>query len=75
MKKTLSVLLTLVMTICMLMTTAMVASAAETDTKSGIEATLVTDKDAYSSGEDIKVTVNVKNTNTYDVNDNLHTTK
>ncbi len=69
MKKTLSVLLALVMTICMLTTTAMVASAAETDTQSGIEATLVTDKDAYSSGEDIKVTVNVKNTNTYDVND------
>ncbi len=69
MKKTLSVLLALVMTICMLMTTAMVASAAETDTKSGIEATLVTDKNAYSSGEDINVTVNVKNTNTYDVND------
>ena len=69
MKKTLSVLLALVMTICMLTTTAMVASAAETDTQSGIEATLVTDKDAYSSGEDIKMTVNVKNTNTYDVND------
>ena len=69
MKKTLSVLLALVMTICMLTTTAMVASAAETDTQSGIEATLVTDKNTYSSGEDIKVTVNVKNTNTYDVND------
>ena len=69
MKKRLSVLIALVMTICMLTTTAMVASTAETDIQSGIEATLVTDKNAYSSGEDIKVTVNVKNTNTYDVND------
>ncbi len=68
MKKTLSVLLAIVMTICMFTAMTVVASAAETDSQSGIEATLVTDKDIYSSDEDIKVIVNVKNTNTYDVN-------
>ena len=71
MKKTLSVLLAIVMTICMLTAMTVVASAEETDSQSGIEATLVTDKNVYSAGEDIKVTVDVKNTNTYDV-DNVN---
>lgn len=69
MKKTLKVLLLLVLLICMLATTTFVASAAETSSQNGIEATIITDKDAYSSGEDINVTIVVKNTNTYDVND------
>lgn len=71
MKKTLSVLLALIMTICMFTAMTVVASAAETGSQSGIEATLVTDKNVYSAGEDIKVTVDVKNTNTYDV-DNVN---
>ncbi len=71
MKKTLSVLLAIVMTICMFTAMTVVASAAETDSQSGIEATLVTDKNIYSAGEDIKVTVDVKNTNTYNV-DNVN---
>lgn len=57
------------MLLCMLTGTAVAASAAEAASQSGIEASIATDKDSYSSGEDINVTIIVKNTNTYDVND------
>ena len=42
-------------------------NAEETETQSGVDVVISTDKDAYSSGEDIRVSVNIKNTNTYDV--------
>lgn len=48
-----------------------IASFANTDssmTQDGIKATLTTDKDTYSVGDTVKVTVKIENTNSYAVN-------
>ena len=65
--KTLGILLAFVLIACMLMTTPIAASAAETGLQGGLEATLLTDKDDYSVGEDIVITVVAKNTNSFDI--------
>ncbi len=67
MKKSFSILLAFVLLVCMLMTTALAASAAESGAQGGLEASLLTDKDEYTVGEDINITVTAKNTNSYDV--------
>ena len=45
------------------------ALAAETQTQYGLEATIATDKEAYTANEEINVTVTVKNTNDFEVKD------
>ena len=45
------------------------ALAAETQTQYGLEATIATDKEAYTANEEIHVTVTVKNTNDFEVKD------
>lgn len=45
------------------------ALAAETQTQYDLEATIATDKEAYTANEEINVTVTVKNTNDFEVKD------
>ena len=68
MKKILSTLLILAVFVGMFTVLTITASADETASQDGIELSIATDKDNYKSGEDINVTITVKNNNTYDVN-------
>lgn len=69
MKKITNLLLALSLTVCMLLALPIGAAAASTETKNGLEVTVITDKDEYTADEDIQVSVNIKNNNTYTVED------
>ena len=42
-------------------------NAASLESHDGLEVSILTDKDEYSQSDDIKITINVKNTNAYDM--------
>jgi len=44
-------------------------NALNTDSKDGLEVTILTDKDEYSANEDIQITIKIKNSNSYVVKD------
>lgn len=67
MRKLLSSLLAFSLVLTALVMTQHVASAAETTTQHGIKATIVTDQEAYSSGEEIQVTLNISNRTADDI--------
>lgn len=67
MRKLLSSLLAFSLVLTALVMTQHVASAAETTTQHGIEATIVTDQEEYSSGEEIQVTLNISNRTADDI--------
>ncbi len=69
MKRIANLLLALSLTVCMLLALPIGAAAANTETKNGLEVTVITDKDEYTADEDIQVSVNIKNNNTYMVED------
>lgn len=69
MKKITNLLLALSMIVCILWATPIGAIAANTETKNGLEVTIITDKDEYTADEDIQISVNIKNNNTYTVED------
>lgn len=69
MKKIASLLLTLSLVFCVLLALPLNASAASTATQDGLEVTIATDKTEYTADENIQVSVNIKNTNTYKVED------
>lgn len=67
MKRIASLLLTLSLVLCVLMTLTFSVNAASTDSQDGLTITITTDKAEYSSDEDIQVSVNIKNNNSYKV--------
>ena len=69
MKRIASLLMTLSLMFCLCVTPSLDASAASSETKGGLEVTITTDKDSYSANEDIKVSVKIKNTNSFKVED------
>ena len=69
MKKITSLLLTLSLVFCVLLALPLNASAASTGTQDGLEVTITTDKTEYTADEDIQVSVNIKNNNSYKVED------
>ena len=69
MKKIASLLLTLSLVFCVLLALPLNASAASTATQDGLEVTITTDKTEYTADEDIQVSVNIKNNNSYKVED------
>ena len=69
MKKIASLLLTLSLVFCVLFALPLNASAASTETQDGLEVTITTDKTEYTADEDIQVSVNIKNNNSYKVED------
>ncbi|MGN0451334.1 MAG: hypothetical protein ACI4FN_04360, partial [Acutalibacteraceae bacterium] len=69
MKKIASLLLTLSLVFCVLLALPLNASAASTETQDGLEVTITTDKTEYTADEDIQVSVNIKNNNSYKVED------
>lgn len=67
MKKKLHFLLALVMLVCMMFVTSISASAAATGAQNGIEATISTNQNVYTSTENVEIQVSVSNKNAYDV--------
>lgn len=67
MKKIASFLFKLVLVFCLLCALPLAAEAKSAETRSGLEVSLITDKDAYLAGEEVQVTVQIKNTNTFKV--------
>lgn len=67
MKRITAQLVALVLTVCALFAMTLNVSAASTETKEGLEVTIATDKTEYAAGEDILITITVKNTNSYAV--------
>ena len=67
MKKTARLLLTLSLVLCMLLAMPLNASAASMETKTGLQVTIVTDKNEYVADEDILVSVSIANNNSYRV--------
>lgn len=69
MKKIASLLFALSLVFCVLLALPLNASAASTGTQDGLEVTITTDKTEYTADEDIQVSVNIKNNNSYKVED------
>ena len=69
MKKAFKASLAVALIVALLMSLTVFAYAASEASQNGVEITLTTDKDEYVPGEDINVTVSIKNVNDYDVND------
>lgn len=69
MKKIASLLLTLSLVFCVLLALPLNTSAASTATQNGLEVTITADKDEYTADEDVHVSVNIKNNNSYKVED------
>lgn len=67
MKKIVSLLLTFLLVLCVLLNLSFNVSAASTEVQDGLEVVITTDKPEYSAGEDILVSVSIKNTNSYKV--------
>ena len=67
MKRIASLLLTLSLVLCVLLTLTFSVNAASADSQDGLTITITTDKAEYSSDEDIQVSVNIKNNNSYKV--------
>lgn len=69
MKKIARLLLTLSLVFCVLLALPLNASAASSATQDGLEVTITNDKTEYTADEDIQVSVNIKNNNSYKVED------
>lgn len=67
MKKVFSLLLALIMVTGIISAIVISAGAAEVSVQNGIEAEIKTDKDTYSATDEINISLNVKNTNTFDL--------
>ncbi len=67
MKRITALVTALVLTVCALFAMTLNVSAASVETKEGLEVTISTDKTEYAAGEDILITIVVKNTNSYAV--------
>ena len=67
MKRITALVTALVLTVCALFAMTLNVSAASVETKEGLEVTISTDKTEYAAGEDILITIIVKNTNSYAV--------
>lgn len=68
-EKIASLLLTLSLVFCVLLSLPINVSAASTATQDGLEVTIITDKTEYTADEYIQVSVNIKNNNSYRVED------
>ncbi|MEE1060979.1 MAG: VWA domain-containing protein [Ruminococcus sp.] len=69
MKKIARLLLLLSLVFCVFLSLPMSVSAASVDTQDGLEVTITTDKTEYTANQDIKVSVIIKNNNSYKVED------
>ena len=69
MKKIASLLLVISFVFCAILALPLNANAVSTAAQSGLEVTLVTDKTDYTADEDIQLSVNIKNNNSYKVED------
>lgn len=67
MKKAVSLFFSLVLAFCLLTAIPLSANAAVSNTLDGLEVALLTDKDEYVESDDIQITVSVKNTNAFKV--------
>lgn len=67
MKKAVRLCLVLLLAACVLIGLPMQADAADTGVQDGLEVTILTDRNDYSAGEDIQVTVSVYNANSNSV--------
>lgn len=67
MKRITALVTALVLIVCALFAMTLNVSAASTENKEGLEVTITTDKTEYVAGEDILITITVKNTNSYAV--------
>ena len=63
MKKAVSLCLVLFLMACVLMGLPMQANATDTGAENGLEVSVLTDRNDYSAGEDIQITVKIHNTN------------
>lgn len=69
MRKIVSLFLTISLVICVLLVLPLNASAVSTETKDGLEVSIFTDKDEYSSDEEIKISIKIKNNNSFRIDD------
>ena len=69
MKKIAKIFLPLALWVCLFFTLTFNASAASLEKQDGLEVTITTDKTEYTADEDIQVSVSIKNTNSYKVED------
>ena len=67
MKKYIKVSFSLMLALLMLAAMTFGVSAAGTDARDGLEVTLLTDQGVYEAGENINLTISIKNTNAYAV--------
>ncbi len=67
MKRTVTLLLSLVLTMTLLLNLPFGVSAADTDSLSGVEATLLSDKEDYAADEQVQISLLLSNTNSYPV--------
>lgn len=69
MKKTVSIIFSLIIALSFLLAMPLSASAAESTAKDGIEVTISTNKDSYKADDTIRISVKVKNNNNFPVSD------
>ena len=67
MKKTISIIFSLIIALSFLLAMPLSANAAETTAKDGIEVTISTNKDSYKTDDTIRISVKVKNNNNFAV--------
>ena len=67
MKRYIKAAFSVLLVLSLMLALSVVAFAAGTDARDGLEVTLLTNQGAYEAGEDIQLTVSVKNTNAYAV--------